>query len=223
MDAVAATLAVGTRKKAGRRSAKNGRFLRDGAVIERERRALELLRDGATHTEIGQALQISRSAASNLIARALAHRAEREGPTVEAARALHTMRLEKMLSRWYPRAVGEYLDPETGESEHPPDFRAADMTLKIMGQLADVQGTRKIIPMSRPPEGEGESSGGGLHVHFHHPAERLKAEATILASLRVAQEKQNTIEGHLAAIGTSQAEIAGHAVNDKPGPPPVRN
>lgn len=221
MDAVAATLSVGTRHRAGKRSKKGGKFVRDGAVVERERRALELLRDGCTHLEIGDALGISRSAASNMIARALAIRAEREGPTVEAARTLHTMRLEKLLQRWYPRAVGDYLDEETGETSHAPDYRAADMTLKILGQLAEIQGTKKLIPV-RPDTGGENPSGGDLHVHFHHPGERQRAEADILASLATAREKQTVIEGQLATIGTSTAQLTGQETNDKPGPPPVK-
>ena len=221
MDAVAASLAVGTRKRAGRRSAKNGKFLRDGAVIERERRALELLRDSRTHSEIAQEMGISRSAASNLIQRALAHRAEREGLAVEEARTIHVMRLEKLLGRYMPRALGDYLDMETGETEHVPDVRAGEFVLKVLNQLADVQGTKKT-PIAPPSSGTPDTSGGGLHVHFHHPAERQKAEATILQTLAVAAQKTREVEGQLAAIGTSTAALTGQVVEDKPGPPPVR-
>ena len=222
MDAVTASLKVGTRHKAGKRSRKNGKFLRDGAVIERERRALELLCAGATHSDIGRALEISRSAASNLISRALSHRAEREGPAVEQARTLHTMRLENLLARWYPRATGDWMDPETGESSHEPDYRAADMTLKILSQLADIQGTKKIIPVRPEASPDAPLSGGDLPGHFHHPAERQRAEEGSLASLTKAREKQHTIEGQLATIGTTQAQLIGTEVNDTPGPPPIR-
>jgi DNA-binding CsgD family transcriptional regulator len=223
MDSVSAALAVGTREKAGKRSRKNAKFLRDGAVIERERYALEKLRDGLTHQEIADDMHISRSSASNLIQRALKHRAEREGPAVEEARTLHVMRLEKMLLRWFPRATGDYLDEETGTSENPPDYRAADMTLKILNQLAEVQGTKKIMPVTTVPNPDApDSSSGGLHVHFHHPAERQRAEASILEALRKASDKQNVIEGQLAAIGTSTAQLLGEVDHDKPGPPPVK-
>lgn len=220
MDAVTAALQVGTRKKAKKRTTKNGRFLRDGAVIERERRALELLRDGLSHRDIAQELGMSPSGTTELIQRALAYRAEREGPAVEQARTIHQMRLEKMLQRWYPRAVGDWYDEETGRSQHPPDYRAADMTLKILGQLADIQGTKKT-PMGAATANT-NPSGGDVHVHFHHPDERQKAEAVILDNLRKTVEKAHTIEGQLATIGTSTALLTGRETNDKPGPPPVR-
>lgn len=219
MDAVEASLQVGTRTRAGKRSRKNAKFLRDGAVIERERRALELLRDGLTHQEIAHDLGISRSGATMLIQRALAYRAEREGPAVEEARTIHTMRLEKLLVRWYPRAVGDWYDEETGKSQHEPDYRAAEMTLKILSQMADIQGTKRT-PMTAP--GVTNTSSQDVHVHFHHPDDRQRAEATILDNLRKAAEKAHTIEGQLAALGTSTAQLTGHKANDKPGPPPVR-
>lgn len=218
MDAVEASLAVGTRRKSRKNT--GGKFLRSRANIERERRALELLRDGATHQEIGDALGITKSSATTLIHRALAYRAENEGPTVEAARSLHIARLEHMLSRWFPRAVGDYLDPETGETSHPPDYRAADMSLKILSQIADVQGTKKTpMAVSQPT---GQPSSGDVHVHFHQPEDRQRAEATILSGLAAMVAKTSAVEGQLAAIGTSTAALNGEIVNDTPGPPPVR-
>lgn len=220
MDDVSQALAVGTRHKAGKRARKNAKFLRDGAVIERERRALELLRDLRTHQEIGDALGISRSAASNLIQRALMHRAEREGPTVEQARVVHTMRLEQLLRRWTPLALGDYLDPETGETDHAPNIRAAEIVLKVLNQLADIQGTKKV-PMG-PPPGQENPSSADLHLHFHHPGERQRAEEAILKGLATAAAKTREIEGQLATIGTTHAALVGEVVNDKPGPPPVK-
>jgi DNA-binding CsgD family transcriptional regulator len=202
------------RRGNGRR--KGGTSLRSNADIEREHRALTLLVKGHSQRAIAFELEMSESGVSGLIKRALEHRAKALGPYVEQARTLIVERYERLLERWWPLATGEYVDPESETGESPPSVAAVTVVLKILDQLAKVTGADRAPVTPQTPD----PSAGGIHVHIHTQTEREQQQAKALDQLRAIREKTLIVDGELARVGTSQAELTGQQTNDKPGPPP---
>jgi DNA-binding CsgD family transcriptional regulator len=209
-------LVLGTSKgKTGRRGR---RFIRDAATIEKEHRALDMLVKGHKQADIARALEMSSGGVSMLIRRALEYRAQALAPTVEQARALILERLERLLERWWPLATGDYLDPDTGTSDNPPNPRAVDTVLKILEQMGRLSGAAG--PATRP-EPAPPTFAGGIHVHTAQPSERDRLIGDITAGLSAARAKTVVIEGHLADAKTSLTQLTGEG-DDTPGPPPRR-
>lgn len=87
-----------------------------------------------TQVEIADELGIDQGTVSRLITSALEERAK-EDPQIRAqARALMVERLDLMLSRWFPLAIGSTPDAIA------PDRDAAELTLKILDRLGKIQG-----------------------------------------------------------------------------------
>lgn len=214
-------LIIGERKadrRRGRRNArKGGVTLRDPATIEREHRALTMLVKGHSQKAIALELDMSEAGVSYLIRRALEARAKALEPYVEAARALLIERWERLLERWWPLATGDYVDPTSETGESPPSPVAFDKVHKIMVELAKLTGADRG-PSAAPPNPD--PSGSGIHLHIHTQSERENLQGQALQQLRAMREKQDVIDGELARVGTTQAQLTGQATNDKPGPPP---
>lgn len=214
----------GNRKRGpGRR--RGGKSLQDNATIEREHRALTLLVKGHSQKAIALELDMSESGTSYLIRRALQRRAEALGPTIEHARVILLERYERMLERWWPLATGDYVDPESESGLAVPSKPAAEVVLKILADMAKVLGVDRMAPGANgtplpDPDPANPPPAGDIHLHFHGEGERQKAESDILATLQRMREKQHTIDGELAKVGTTQNELTGRERNDKPGPPP---
>lgn len=213
-----AGLQVGTSK--GRRR-KGKLFIRGHDVVERENRALEMLVKGMSVRAIAAQLEMSHGAVSMMIRRALEYRAKAVERTADQALALILERYERLLERWWPLATGDYVDPDTGTSENPPNPRALDAVLKILAQQADL--ISRVYVASRKgaqPEQAGSTFTGGIHVHTAQPDERERLTGTILAGLATMRAKGVTIEGHLAEARTTLAQLEGGEADDMPGPPP---
>lgn len=108
------------------------------AVTARQREVLRLRALGTPVPEIARQLGgVTESAVWKLLKRALAAQAAelRSMEAFELALALQMMRYELLLSKWFPRAMS--LDKD-----------AADVALKIMSQIADVNGFKslRIVP-----------------------------------------------------------------------------
>lgn len=108
------------------------------AVTARQREVLRLRAIGTPVPEIAQKLGgVTESAVWKLLKRALAAQAAelRSTGAFETALAMQMVRYELLLSKWFPRAMS--LDKD-----------AADIALKIMGQIADVNGFKslRIVP-----------------------------------------------------------------------------
>lgn len=215
-------LIVGTRRadrRRGRRNArKGGTTLRDNATIEREHRALTMLVKGHSQKAIALELEMSEAGVSVLIKRALEARAQALGPYIEQARTLLVERYERLLERWWPLATGDYVDPTSETGESPPSPVALDRVLKILDQLAKITGADRgpVAPTGQNPD----PSGSGIHVHIHTQSERAALQGQALDQIRAVREKQIVVEGELARVGTTHAQLTGTELNDKPGPPP---
>lgn len=203
------------RRGNGRR--KGGASLRRPGDIERENRILTMLVKGHSQRAIALEMDLSPPAVSMLIKRALEARAKALEPYVEAARTLLIERYERMLERWWPMATGDWVDPERPEADgNPPSFQAAQMVLKILESIERITGAARIAPTGASLD----TSTPGIHVHFHTQGEREGAQQKALMQIRAVREKTLVVDGELARVGTTQAELTGTVVNDMPGPPP---
>ncbi|HEX7918726.1 MAG TPA: hypothetical protein VF454_04940, partial [Gemmatimonadales bacterium] len=116
--------AIGIRHKANSRTRSERRMT---TLTARELRAIELTAAGATYDQVGVILSINRTSARQLVERALARRAlEVQHRELGPAKALQLERLEFMMRRWWPLAVG---NPREGTA---PNDRAAAIVLSIM-------------------------------------------------------------------------------------------
>lgn len=115
------------------------------AVTARQREVLRLRALGTPVPEIARQLGgVTESAVWKLLKRALiAQAAElRSTEAFETSLALQMIRYELLLSKWFPRAMA--LDKD-----------AADVALKLMSQIADVNGFKSIRIMP----GDGKQAG----------------------------------------------------------------
>lgn len=87
-----------------------------------------------TQVEIADELGIDQATVSRLLATALEDRAKQDPEIRARARALMIERLNLMLSRWFPLAIG------SNPNSMGPDRDAADMALKIMDRLGKFEG-----------------------------------------------------------------------------------
>lgn len=206
-------------RRRGRKNArKGGVTLRDNATIEREHRALTLLVKGHSQKAIALELEMSEAGVSYLIRRALEMRAKALAPYVEEARTLLIERWERLLERWWPLATGDYVDPEAESGQSVPSPVAFDKVHKILIEIAKLTGADRFAPPA--PNPDQPPSGGGIHVHIHTQSEREVLQSKAISQLRAMRTKQDTIDGELARVGTTQAHLTGQATDDKPGPPP---
>jgi hypothetical protein len=122
-------------------------------AFERSRRAIELRKAGLKYEDIARELGYANAkGASRAVQRAM------DKTLNEGARELRTLqynRLNELLSRWYPRALGgrraaldefgkPVIDPTTGQPlmiDHPPDLNASKEVRAIIAQLDELMGT----------------------------------------------------------------------------------
>lgn len=209
-------------KRRGNGKRNGGPSLRRPGDVEKENRVLTMLVKGHSQRAIALELDMSPAGVSVLVKRALEARAKALEPYVEAARTLLIERYERLLERWWPMATGDWVDPEApraslNEDGNPPSAQALDRVLKILEALERITGAGKLAPAT--PAGDA-SSVGGIHVHLHTQSERDGAQQKALAQIRAVRAKTLVVDGELARVGTSQAELTGETVNDMPGPPP---
>lgn len=209
----------GDRRRGRKNRRKGGTTLRDNALVEKENRALTMLVKGHSQRAIALELDMSEAGVSVLIRRALEMRAKALAPYVEEARTLLIERWERLLERWWPLATGEYVDPTSESSEFPPSPVAFDKVHKILIEIAKLTGADRFAPPTPNPTEPG-SSAGGIHVHIHTQSEREVLQSKAIEQLRAIRTKQGVIDGELARVGTTQAQLTGQDTNDKPGPPP---
>lgn len=203
------------RRGNGRR--RGGNQLRSNGDIEREHRILTLLVKGHSQRAIALEMEMSPAAVSVLVKKALEARAKALEPYVEQARTLLVERYERLLERWWPMATGDWVDPEAPEdAQNAPSPQALDRVLKILEAIERITGAAKFTPAVQNPD----PSGSGIHVHIHTQVEREAAQQRALLQIRAVREKTMVVDGELARVGTSQAELTGQTVNDMPGPPP---
>lgn len=217
-------LLLSTRKannRQGNGKRKGGTSLRRPGDVEKENRVLTLLVKGHSQRAIALEMGMSPAGISVLVKRALEARAKALEPYVEQARTLLIERYERLLERWWPMATGDWVNPERPETdENAPSIQALTAVLKILEALERITGAGKFAPPT--PEG-GATSVPGIHVHFHTSDEREAAQRRAMESIRAVRVKTTYVDGELARVGTSQAELTGETVNDMPGPPPKTN
>lgn len=145
-------------------------------ISVRELRALDLLAAGANYTQIGQILGLkTRGGAVQLVQRALAKRAaECAQTTVPEARALYLDRLDKLMSKWFPLALGN--------ANTAPDPAAAKLVLEMLTRYARVQGIESPVKVEET-----------VDVTIHDPDARRER---VLANLHTfAKRSATVIEG----------------------------
>jgi hypothetical protein len=180
----------------------------------RDLRTLELFVAGTPTRDIQAALGWGHpSSVTYAIRRALARRVEETRETVEEAKALYLTRLERLLESWMPLATGTFtLDEE--EPPARPDPRAADIVLRILTQIAEVEHTTVRVPAVAVPT---------VSVHNHvysgqtDPAE---LQSKIMGTIEAMRNKMRVVDGTFTEVGTTLAEVTGR---DEPGdaPPPL--
>lgn len=165
--------AVGVRNREG------GTQRRQTTLTARELRAIELTAAGATYAQVGVIMDMTRTNARLLVERALARRElEMRHREVGAAKALQLERLEQLMRRWFPIALGS---PADGT---PPNERAAVVVLSIMDRQARIAG------LEAPLRAEVDLTVGLSHEEITERQERVLA-----ALAEVRQRQQNAIEG----------------------------
>lgn len=159
------------------RGAVAGRLLNDKAVIAaREATALDMFLRGHSQQHIAEILGATQATISLMITRGLAARSD---PAIaQQAREIMAARLELMLSRWMPLALGE--------DGHALSDKAAEICFKALDRLGAIH---------------------GVHVHQANPVnvivtmENIRAE--ILRSLDEVAERAELVAGTLERDDTA--------------------
>lgn len=129
-------------------------------AFERRRRALELRRLGISHKDIARELGYSSAQAVGKAIKSAMESGVQEAST--ELRAMQYDRLNEMMSRWYPLAIGgrrQEID-ESGAAhwvDVPPSLEATKMVASLMAQIDTLMGTqneRKIGTITHEVEGE---------------------------------------------------------------------
>jgi len=168
--------AVGIRHKPNSRTRSERRLT---TLTARELRAIELTAAGATYAQVAAILDLTPTNARLLVERALARRAlEIHAREMPQAKALQLERLELMLRRWFPLAVGN------PREQTPPNERAAAVVLSIMDRQA------RIIGLEAPLRIEQD-----IVVDAPSHDELVARQERILAGLAEVRERHQAIEG----------------------------
>lgn len=151
-------------------------------VQDRQDAAVRLYLRALSYDEICEHLGIPRGTAHRLVHNGLERhaRADKEAGVVEHARTILSGRLEALLAKWYPLALGT--DGTDGEPPEPPNAGAADMVLKLLDRLARIHG------VDAAPRVEG--------VNITVNVTNVREE--IMRSLDAVEERTRQIEGVLA-------------------------
>ena len=173
--------AVGIRHQPNSRTRSERRVT---TLTARELRAIELTAAGATYDQVGAILSINRTSARALVERALARRAlEVQHRELGPARVLQLERLDKLLMRWWPLAVG---NPREGLA---PNDRAAMIVLSIMDRQ------ERILGLAQPIRVEEDVTVSLTYEELEGRREK------VLAGLAEVMRRQQAIEGEFTEGG----------------------
>lgn len=195
------------RRERGKETARQRRKrVRHDAVLERERRALELFIRGETYMAIAMDLDVSYSTAWEYVHRGLKRRADQDGEIATKARAMLQLQLEALMSTWMPRALG--VDQDTGLIDRSgADPRAAQLMETYIRRYAEITGALAPVKIE-----------GDVSVYPQDPEAAIEL---VMAGLARVAEKNVTIDGHLANVGHTQHELTGGIRDDDALPPPL--
>lgn len=169
--------AVGIRHVDNRARTRSERRLT--TLTARELRAIELTAAGATYAQVATILDLTPTNARLLVERALARRAlEISAREMPAAKALQLERLETLLRRWFPLAVG---NPRDGT---PPSERGAMVTLSIMDRMNRITGVEAPLRVEQE-----------ITVDSVSHDDLVARQERILAGLAEVRERHQAIEG----------------------------
>jgi hypothetical protein len=192
------------------------RMRRDAAIL-REDFLLALYARGLTYDQIADRMRKefggspSKSTVATILPRALARRAklrEEDTERLAIARQKYLLHLETMLGALMPRAIGGR--DEDGELIIP-DVRAGALLLQVLDRIAEIEGAK-----TRP---EHETHNTNININVGGDG-RERAVAAALNALQAEADKQRTVEGHLAAVGTTAADLEARRDTGNQLPPP---
>lgn len=186
---------------------------RKNAAIVREDFAITLFARGVKMTEIAQSMAVQFGMAGDpsttraIIRRGLARRAANAPEGTDEAREMLLEGYRQILAAHMPLAVGDIGDG--------PSTRSADVAMRALDRMTEITAVRRIP----------DAHVGGLNLTLNlggQPDTAIdQARNQILASLAAESEKHRVVEGHLSAVGTSQAALtSGEPDDDTLGPPP---
>jgi hypothetical protein len=122
------------------------------SAAERQRKAIELRLAGCTFEEIAQALGYSgKGAAFKAVTKGLENSPHEPA---DSLRKLHRRRLERFLRSWFPSAT-------QANNEGVPHEGAADKCLKVLQQIAALEGLNSSLPTHH----EHKHQGNFQHTH----------------------------------------------------------
>lgn len=152
---------------------------RSVTITAREHRALELISVGATNKQIAAVLSVTPGSVTNIVAKALSKRAlEIRTQVLPVAGAVYYDRLERLLQRWMPLALGNL---SLGQA---PDEKAANIVLGILDRYARFLGLDAPIKIEETIETVGGPT----------PGEREAIKAALLEDLAEIKRRRDTID-----------------------------
>lgn len=182
---------------------------RKQAAIVREDFAITQFARGIKMSEIAAAMAIEFGMAGDMgttraiIRRGLARRAANAPEGTDEAREMLLEGFRQILAAHMPLAVGDIGDG--------PSTRSAEVAMRALDKMAEITGVRRV------PD---QTNALNLTVNVG-PGTVDEARDKIMASLAAEAEKHQIVDGHLAAVGTSQYELtSGEPDDDTLGPPP---
>jgi DNA-binding CsgD family transcriptional regulator len=182
---------------------------RKSAAQVRELKALALYAQGIRFTEIAQQLELHPDSVMPIVKRGLKRFAAESQSDVEEARARYLHGLNDLLRAWWPLAVGEFVDTDTG-LPNPPDFRAATLALQLLEKIAMV--SAKGLVEDKP--------GNSVTVNVQMNTQVDTARQQILDQLARVAAKTQVVEGELAGANANLRQLTGaDNPNDTPAPP----
>lgn len=188
---------------------------RRAAHAARDLDALVLYSQGKKLTEVSKILGYAdETGAWYAVQRGLKRRIEQTKEQIEVARARYLERLERLVEAWMPLATGTLTLDDDGEPPARPDPRAADVVLKVLAQIAEIEHT--TVRPAQPV------TGTTVTVNNHVYSDQTtgsELQSRILASLDQMRQKMRVVDGTFAQVGTTLAGAAGEP-DDRDAPPP---
>lgn len=118
-----------------------------------------------------------------------------------------------IIEEGYRQILAAHMPYATGALGDGPDVRRAQIAMQALDKIAELWGMRRVPDLA--------PNMVNVQVNVNEPGGVEAARDRILASLRTEAEKAHIVEGHLAAVGTSQAALTGAEPDDDTlGPPP---
>lgn len=188
---------------------------RRALMAARDLKTLEMYVAGVPYAQIQMELGwSSNTSVGYAVRRALARRVEETKDTVDQAKALYLARLERLLEAWMPHAA-PLPDFEAGEPPVRPDPRAADIVLRVLGQIAEIEHTTVRVPAVAAPT-------VSVHNHVYSgQTDSAELQARVLATIGAMRNKMRVVDGTFAEAGTSLSEASGDD-DGRDAPPPIQ-